>query len=86
MALGDPPQLFFLEITYITEALMKIKYYKMEMQSVTLATREWITVSRKGIHEEELKVQIDLLFMHFCFFFDDLKLTFKQCEKLESVE
>lgn len=54
------------------------------MLSVTVATREWIIVSRKGIREEELKVQIDLVFIHLCFFFDDLKLTFKQCEKLET--
>lgn len=76
MALGDLPPFFFLEITYLAEALTKVKYYKMEMLSVALATREWITVSKKGIHEEELEAQIDLLFILLGFFFD-FKLTFK---------
>lgn len=38
--------------SYLTEELVEIKHYQMQMQSVTLATRKWITVSRKGIHEK----------------------------------
>lgn len=66
--------------SYLTEELVEIKYY--QMQSVTLVTRKWITVSRKGIHEEfkrNWKFK-SIFFFFFAYFW--WPLTLNQCENI----
>lgn len=57
--------------SYLTEELVEIKYY--QMQSVTLVTRKWITVSRKGIHEAfKRNWKFKSFFLFFLLTFNDL--------------